>query len=197
MVRLFRSWPFCKFLSLLVLTTLLVFCLLFDPLISSFTWFRFQKNRLQKDVHRKIAAGELREHLVLLKFTKDEAQTQLKWLSSQEFEYNHQLYDVVESTIVGDSVLYWCWPDHEEMQIKAKIKEIIKLAFSSNSKKKVKALASFPAQLIPFLKVLWATLASPRNLPLPTWCLEKYKSSLAIYNSLTFPPPTPPPQLFL
>ena len=184
-----------NFLSILAILLLLSGTLLFDPLITNLSWLRYQKIRLQRNIHRKIEAGKLLEHLILLEFKVHQARSQIKWLSSKEFEYNHRLYDVVESIQVGGSVFYWCWPDDQETQLQAKIKNIIKQAFSQLDDQKLKSLTEVPPQIIPLVKTLWATLTVSKDFPLPSWANELAYVSDDFYLFITFPPLTPPPQL--
>lgn len=96
---------------------LLLCCVFVDPVIASFTWLYYQKAIIKREVKRQIIAGIDEDDLVLLKFSKEEAKTKLRWEHSKEFEYNRQMYDVVKTMTLGGMVYYWCWLDHEETKL--------------------------------------------------------------------------------
>ncbi len=56
--------------------------------------------------------------MVRLKFSKTEITTKLNWKHSKEFEFNNQMYDVVDKVVTRDSIRYWCWWDFKETEIK-------------------------------------------------------------------------------
>lgn len=58
--------------------------------------------------------GMNRERLVRLAFTEGQADTLLRWEHAKEFEFQNQMYDVLEQKKQGDSMVYWCWWDQEE-----------------------------------------------------------------------------------
>ncbi|HMR42371.1 MAG TPA: hypothetical protein PKC40_00990, partial [Saprospiraceae bacterium] len=84
------------------------------PAFLTFGWLQYQRILVKKQVKRHIMAGLDREDLILLKFTAAEAQAKLRWEHAREFEYEGQMFDVVEREIRGDTSFYWCWWDSEE-----------------------------------------------------------------------------------
>lgn len=70
-------------------------------------------------------AGLDKSELVLLAFSKNEAQRLLEWEHDREFEFRGQMFDVVEAAEKGDSVFYRCWPDHAETHLN---KQLVQLA---------------------------------------------------------------------
>jgi len=77
----------------------------------------FKKYRVKKEIKKRIISRLDKAELVLLKFSKDQALSELIWEHSKEFEYHNQMYDVVETETLGDSIFYWCWWDHEETKL--------------------------------------------------------------------------------
>lgn len=128
--------------------------------------------------------------LELLKFAQSEIQTKLRWEHSREFEFEHQMYDVVESKIVGDSIYYWCWWDHEETELNQLLKELAIQAFDQHPKNKQQQ-----ERLLNYLKSLYcihhleadSIVYFPPNSPSVADTIE--------YSSLCISPPTPPPRL--
>lgn len=90
-------------------------------------------------------AGIDKCELVLLKFSKTETTTELKWKHSKEFEFNNQMYDIVDKITTKDSVKYWCWWDHEETKLSKQLSKLLVGAFQSDvpSKDKKQQIVSF------------------------------------------------------
>jgi hypothetical protein len=72
---------------------------------------------------------------ILLKFSLDEIHTILKWEHSKEFEYNHQMYDIVKTYTFSDSIYYECMPDIKETNIK-KISSDVRYGLLGTERKK-------------------------------------------------------------
>ena len=83
-----------------------------------------------------IIAGMNKEHLVLLTFSLAETETVLSWHHSREFEFEGEMFDIVETEIFGDSVFYWCWHDKEETGINRQIDDLVANALSSDPQKR-------------------------------------------------------------
>ena len=89
-----------------------------------------QKILIKKEAKKQIDANKDEERLVLLKFTELEKKEKLHWEHSAEFEYQHQMYDVVKSEVHGDTTYYWCWHDIEETKINEQLNELFCLSFN-------------------------------------------------------------------
>ncbi len=76
------------------------------PLAATFAWLHVRKALVRAVVQEEIQAGMDEEALVLLKFTDTEAQLLLHWEHDREFEYLGQMYDIVETEQIGDTVYY-------------------------------------------------------------------------------------------
>lgn len=97
-----------------------------------------QKNAIRKSIKHKIIAGIDKTELVLIKFSNKEISKKLEWEHSKEFEYNGNMYDVVEKLAGKDSTHFWVWPDAEEDKLNKHLKAIVKIAIGSNPDKKQK-----------------------------------------------------------
>lgn len=75
--------------------------------------FYFQQKKIHKEVKQLILSNISKEKLVHFTFSLIENE-QLAWKDSKEFEYNHQLYDIVYQQVSENSVEYWCWKDDKE-----------------------------------------------------------------------------------
>lgn len=73
-----------------------------------------------------------REELALLKFSKEETETRLKWKHSREFEYNGSMYDIVETEVREDSIIYWCWWDHKETKLNKQLAQLVSIALNGS-----------------------------------------------------------------
>ncbi len=162
---------------------------IFDPAISSSVWLAHRQDMVKKEVERKIKKGVDEQELILLQFTKEEAKVNLKWRSPHEFEYNHQLYDIVETATEDDTVFYWCLLDKEEKKLENRLKEAIARALEQKENDLYN-----PNFLTSWLKPYLFIFSSPWHLP----CLSFYAllcaSAEQKYASLFSPPPEPPPR---
>lgn len=150
-------------------------------------WLHCQKHLLRKEVKKQLIAGIDRTDLVLLKFTKKQANN-LKWEHSKEFEYRDQMYDVVEAEWKGDSVYYWCWWDHEETRLNKQLAQLVREVWGHHPENK-----ETQHRLIVFFKSLFCSA-------IPQWTAFSKSPQKAtrsfhppLYTSIILPPPVPPP----
>jgi hypothetical protein len=88
------------------------------PFYGTYFYLSLQQKAIQEAVKRKLKEGILENELVRLSFSKKEIPSLLKWEHDKEFEYNGQMYDVVEVADIGDSLQYLCWWDKAETATK-------------------------------------------------------------------------------
>ncbi|MBE0638498.1 MAG: hypothetical protein IH598_08260 [Bacteroidales bacterium] len=166
----------------------LLFCLI-APLAGTFTWLHVKRQLVKKEVKWKMIAGLDRDELVVLRFTKEETLNLLNWKHSKEFEFNGEMYDIVETVAIEDSVFYYCWWDHEETHLNKKLNSLLAHAAGQNeqSKDRLNKICQF------FKGLYFDDLTSQKD--------QQFTNQLKItffytekYNSLFFPPPVPPPQ---
>ncbi|MCC6720869.1 MAG: hypothetical protein IT243_01600 [Bacteroidia bacterium] len=134
--------------------------------------------------------GISKSELVLLKFTLPQTQSSLNWEHSKEFEYNGQMYDVVEKKFKGDTIYYWCWADNKETKLNKQLDKLLlhALGCNTNNKENQKRLSNFYKSLF-FEKFSIITQFYPPN-------KNKQKSICFInYISLSSQPKVPPPEL--
>lgn len=136
--------------------------------------------------------GLAKEELVLLKFSKEETETKLRWEHSKEFEYDGQMYDIVSKEIKVDSIFYRCWWDNEETLLNKKLKELAAKAFDQDENKRNAHLN------LHFY--LWSFFCTE----LLNWQMIPSQKVLVLYqdfihakhfSSTNISPPTPPPKL--
>ena len=100
-----------------------------DPTAGSLTWLNLERSIVKKAVDRHIVAGVEESDLVLLEFSREETGTLLRWEHAREFEYDGQMYDVVETWAVGDTVFFRCWWDREETALNNRMRALALRAF--------------------------------------------------------------------
>lgn len=167
---------------------LLLFCLV-APLATTLSVVSFQKMQIRKAVKQRMIAGIDKKDLVLLKLTRDEARSRLRWEHDAEFEYNGQMYDIVTIEVGKDTLFYWCWWDNEETQLNKQLDALTACAAGDDFgiKDQQNRLIQFfqslffePAPILP-------VLAWQPTLPVAT--------RHSAFVPLRFPPPIPPPEI--
>lgn len=78
--------------------------------------------------------GLNKDELVLLKFSTQDIESKLKWKHSKEFEYDGQMYDIVERSTEGDTTYFWCWWDYEETALNKQLSDVFNLALGQDTK---------------------------------------------------------------
>jgi len=168
---------------------LLLFCFIV-PLAVTIVILHLQKMQVKKEMKWEMIAGLDKEELVLLKFTKEETQKELRWEHTKEFECKGQMYDLVEKSIQGDTVFYWCWVDDKETKLNEELEKLVAFALGNNQQRK-----NNQEQLIDFYKSLYwqhchtklNEVASQSNeliMPYDFSCL-----------TISIPPAVPPPEI--
>lgn len=166
----------------------LFFCLV-APLMATFTYLHYQKSLVRKEVLFRMIASMGKDELVFLKITEKESQTELRWEHPKEFEYKGQMYDIVEKKIIGDTVYYWCWWDHEETKLNKQLDKLVAYALKNdpNRRENQKRLVHF------FKSLYWEQF--------PDWHAFPSQSEQMIttygfyYLTISYPPPVPPPEI--
>ena len=167
---------------------LLIFSVV-SPFWLFFSILQFEKHSLKKEIKRNIIAGINKSELVLLKFSKEEIKTKLRWEHSKEFEYNNEMYDIVESEAKNDSIFYWCWWDYEETNLNKKLDMLVKHASGMNKKNTEQAnrITNF------FSSFYYNNFADDYNIESPI-SKAAFPICLLNYSSRNTIPDTPPPQ---
>jgi len=166
--------------------------ILFAPVATIYTFLQFEKSTIRRELKWKMIAGIDLEELVLLKFSKEETQTKLRWEHSKEFEYEGQMYDVVSSEIKGDTIFYHCWWDHEETKLNKKLKILVANAFDKgeDNQQKQKNLHTYLWSFFCTAIFDWQATPSQKTELVFQDCLHPN-----IFNSIRITPPSPPPKV--
>lgn len=137
-------------------------------------------------------AGINPEELVLLKFSKEETQTKLRWEHSKEFEYDGQMYDIVSKEVKGDSIFYRCWWDHEETKLNKKLQILVANALNEDEDKR-----KFQLNLHNYFFSFFCTdLSNWQATPLQNFEIETPEvMHVTKFSAIRLTPPKPPPKL--
>lgn len=100
--------------KIIAISLLLVFAL---PIIGTYGWLSYRKTTVKLAAEKYLQQGVQREELVRLAFHSLAAETELRWEHPGEFEFGGRMYDVVEKTTRGDSLILVCWWDREETRV--------------------------------------------------------------------------------
>ncbi|MFD1551073.1 hypothetical protein DNU06_04265 [Putridiphycobacter roseus] len=98
---------FIRFFVLLPLLFILGFC----------AWYTLERTSIKSSVLEKIQQGFAPEALITFTFSKADSQEKLNWKHAHEFEYLGEMYDIVASQIIKDSVQYTCFHDTKESKL--------------------------------------------------------------------------------
>ena len=163
---------------------------LITPFASTYVFLKLQKKQIKKEIKWKMIAGLDKDELVLLKFTKEEAQIKLRWEHSKEFEYNGEMYDIAQKSTQGDSIFYWCWWDHKETKLNQQLNVLIAFVLGNNQQRKNNL-----EQLANFYKSLFYEQFPSK------WDLTALQSIKTIkhykfnFQGISLSPPVPPPEV--
>lgn len=164
---------------------------MFAPVVTIYAFLQFEKSAIRREIKWKMIASMDNEELVLLKFTKEETETKLRWEHSKEFEYDGQMYDIVSKEIKGDSIFYRCWWDHEETELNKKLKKMVAIAFDQDEENRETQ------------EIFYSYLSSFFCTDVFDWKAKPSQNSevvyqdvihLGIFNAIRLSPPTPPPK---
>jgi len=171
------------------LTSILLLSVLTAPAVLTCFWLSYQKSVVRHAVKQQLMEGLEASEMVLLKFTAAEAKTKLEWEHSREFEYDHQMYDVVDTKTIGDTIYYWCWWDHQETKLNLQLNQMAANAFNNDpqNREKHRWLLSYFKSLY-FIEKYYPHLLPPRSRRL------RYNEYCFLYNSTSIQPPAPPPK---
>ncbi len=132
-----------------------------------------------------------RDELVLLKFTHNQTKTLLKWKHAREFEFNGEMYDIVEMKTEGDTLFYYCWWDHEETTLNMKLNKLVAHAAGKNSQTRDKV-----NHLWQFFKSLYFTEDQVKPDYSVAIGTDKRFLYVFVVKSTGKSPPAPPPKPF-
>jgi hypothetical protein len=173
---------FKQLFSILLISTLI------GPFLGITLYLKHEKRMLKREIKHRIIEGIDKSELVELTFTDLEAETQLRWEHSKEFEYNGEMYDVVESKSDNGKITYWCWWDNEETSLNKQLNKLLARALNDQTPSKNSSNAHSWLNLV-FLIPDQAELDHFTFMKRITSIFSFQNDILDIFNSGDFPPP--------
>jgi len=168
---------------------LLLLCLIV-PVAGTFTWLHLHKKAVRKEVKKELIAGIDKNELVILTFTKNEADAELKWEHSKEFEYQDQMYDVIETKVTENSITYWCWWDHKETKLNKQLTSLLTQILGTDHQKKENQ-----QKLLHFYQSLYLNKTYDWKSKNIATAISHDKSGSFKEITIPFSPITPPPKV--
>lgn len=168
---------------------ILLLSVLAAPLVGTHASLRQEKCRVKKEVKKRLMAGVDSADLVFFQFSKHDSETLLRWEHEREFEYEEQMYDVVKKIEQGDSILLWCWWDHEETALNKHLRQLLAKSQNNDPRRheKERRLVCF------FLSLFFVEIP---NAHLPRISMEHVGTPPecdTLQSVAPPPPPSPPP----
>ncbi len=112
------------------LAVFLLFWLMLAPCLS-ILYLQHQRQKTRKTVKALLLKETPEEQLVHFHFRFNELQL-LDWEKDHEFQYEGEMYDVVQADTLQDGIHYTCWWDHEESQLVRKLKKLLNKALQTD-----------------------------------------------------------------
>ncbi len=163
--------------------------LLLCPAWLAYFFFTWQKHEAREEAKRLLLAGMDAAELVTIQLSKAEAESLLHWEEEHEFEYQGQMYDVVDITEAGDSIRYLCYWDRPESRLHQQLENLLKRPANDDP-----VHTKNTERLLQFFQSLFCVEQSPWDSPV--WRKGKRRFAFHCPDGLLFPAPlVPPPDL--
>jgi hypothetical protein len=169
---------------------ILLTSVLLAPIAGSYFLFEFKKSLIRNEVEKKIHSGLSQTETMTLTFSLEDAKTKLNWKRAREIEYNGHMYDILDLTVTGDTVVYSCYMDHKETRLNYQKENLI-----------AKALGHDPLQkqqnerVKNFFNTIFRQEVFNFNYH-PVLSVELQFSTINFqFSTISLSPPSPPPKL--
>ena len=120
---------------------ILILLVIVFQMIGVFLLFKAKQIEIRQEVKMRIKTGVPESELTVLTFDTPKI-NELKWIKDYEFSYKGQMYDIVETRVVNNKIIYLCLPDYQETKLFKNLNKIVgnelgKDKSNSNSKTSV------------------------------------------------------------
>lgn len=169
------------------LRSYILILVLLTPFLSSYLLMNYEIKKVKKEIKHRLKNELKPEDYISFAIARSQLHL-LNWEHDKEFEFRGEMYDVVSTTSIGDSIHYTLWWDHEESSLHKKLNRLLNLAWGSseNSKRSkhslVFSLLHFFVETMQFKNHIPLANASPNEIYLDL------KASLP-YINVEVPPP--------
>jgi hypothetical protein len=164
--------------------------LFFVPLVGTLLFYHYRVWEIRKHVKQHLIAVTSTDELVLIKLTRPEAQTLLRWEHPAEFEYQGQMYDVVKKESRDDTLYFWCWWDYEETSLNKQLTHLVAMAMGSDHTSR-----QYQNMLEKFFNSLFAGYEPFYTLALQVCGTNHLVCPVFACLGAAYPPPYPPPEV--
>jgi hypothetical protein len=106
-------------------TAIVLLAALTMPFVALYFRTHVEIRKVRKEVKAMLITNTDRSEFVLLSFARADANRDLRWKHSKEFEYRGEMYDIVDQAATKDSVYYRCWWDHEETKLHKQLDQLM------------------------------------------------------------------------
>ncbi len=164
---------------------------LFLPEGLVYSWLKMKQKEIRREVKRKMHSELEKGDLIKLSFHKHLEKSNISWIKKGEFSYKNSLFDVVYVETTADSVIYFCWEDHEESKIKRELQKLSARAWGKHPERR-----DGHKKVIDFYKQLYfedSHMLVFINYPTPT-SLEIIAQHNNTLPSVFIPTKNPPPE---
>ena len=150
-----------------------------------------QRGEVRREIKQRLKAGVPEEALVHFTFPKDiesRPGSGFQRIHSREFRYRGDMYDIVRTEDLGDSVRYACIHDVKESRLFANLDELIRGEMSGDPERRAersRLLQLLPTVYLPVATAVPPAFAHAGNEP------PSYRFSLHTWDTT---PPLPPPR---
>jgi len=172
--------------------SILLIITIISPLWFLYSIIQYEKYITKKEIKRFLVSKIDKNELVLLKFSIEETNTKLRWEHSKEFEYQGEMYDIVQKEIKSDSIYFWCWWDHEETKLNKQLESLVSQASGSHQQNRERS-----QRLNTFFNSLFINSFSYNNNFGNEFRSALFPRYIIDYSSRYLIPDTPPPKTII
>jgi hypothetical protein len=104
-------------------------------------WLAHHRYETREKIEYQLLTSSSDIDIVTLHFSYEDAKKHLDWEHGGEFEYQGQMYDVIEKSTTQDSIIYRCIRDHTETKIKKQLGLLVQGALQQDENHKGTQLA--------------------------------------------------------
>ncbi|MBL7978177.1 MAG: hypothetical protein JNN12_07530 [Bacteroidetes Order II. Incertae sedis bacterium] len=167
----------------------LILLIVFFPTTTLWILLYHQKSIIRQEVQTLRIHGIQEKELVLLKFTSLEQKRILRWEHEREFEYRGNMYDIIKTSVEGDTTYYWCWWDEEETEINNKLNSLA-LYISKEKQTDQQTVV----QIYHYLKTLYFPESTEWIFFNKADYPQLFSWKVTLYQSFFISPAVPPPE---
>jgi len=168
-----------------------LFCLSFVFLINSaglITYYYFDQFRIRQEMKQKMACELPDSVLTVFAVNIHLSNSDFIWLNKREFRYHRQLFDVIRTVQINDSIFYYCLNDELEEQLFRNLDILLADYQDNDNPQKTKKWWNFVKKQDQVLSTLNYLIFTPGQSDFG------FKPYIQLYNYLVLSIISPPPK---